>query len=100
MQSPGAPVMRPITSAANAADPSWAVSTYGSAPARMASSTGSTLPLGTPNPWLTPAARRVATISSALSMASRTPRAAVLLLEEVVERATDVVGAGAVGGGV
>src|SRR5712691_6162965 len=70
MHRPGVPVIRPITSAANAAEPSWAVSTYGSPPARMASSSGSTLPLGTPNPWRTPAARRVATISSALFMTS------------------------------
>src|SRR5712692_10998947 len=69
MHRPGVPVMRPITSAANAAEPSWAVRTYGSPPVRMASSSGSTLPLGTPNPWLTPAARRVATISSALFIA-------------------------------
>ena len=70
MQSPGAPVSRPMTSAANAAEPSWAVSTYGSPPARMASSSGSTLPLGMPKPWLTPAARSVATMSSALFMAT------------------------------
>src|SRR2546428_5095936 len=69
MQSPGAPVRRPMTSAANAAEPSWAVSTYGSRPTRMASSRGSTFPLGMPKPWLTPAARSVSTMSSALFMA-------------------------------
>src|SRR2546428_6246123 len=69
MQSPGAPVTRPMTSAANAAEPSWAVSTYGNRPTRMASSRGSTFPLGIPKPWLTPAARNVFTMSSALFMA-------------------------------
>src|SRR2546426_2769127 len=69
MQSPGAPVTRPMTSAANAAEPSWAVSTYGNRPIRMASSRGSTFPLGIPKPWLTPAARNVFTMSSALFMA-------------------------------
>src|SRR5262249_9419731 len=69
MQSPGTPVMRPMTSAANAAEPSCAVRTYGSPPTRIASSRGRTLPLGIPKPWLTPAARRVSTMSRALSMA-------------------------------
>src|SRR6266581_7969638 len=69
MQRPGAPVMRPMTSAANAAEPSCAVRTYGSRPSLMASSRGRTLPLGIPKPWLTPAARSVSTMSPALSMA-------------------------------
>src|SRR5262247_4560631 len=69
MQSPGTPVMRPMTSAANAAEPSCAVRTYGSPPTRIASSRGRTLPLGIPKPWLTPAARSVSTMSRALFMA-------------------------------
>src|SRR5712691_4148543 len=87
MQRPGAPVMRPITSAANAAEPSWAVSTYGSPPTRMASSSGNTLPLGTPNPWLTPAARRVATISSALFMASGRPEQSGFVAQDSLDLA-------------
>src|SRR5262245_15635669 len=69
MQRPGTPVMRPMTSAANAAEPSCAVRTYGSPPSRIASSSGRTLPLGIPKPWLTPAARSVSTMSRALSIA-------------------------------
>ena len=50
MARPGAPVIRPVTSAANPAEPSWAVSTNSTPPRRMASISGSTFPLGTPNP--------------------------------------------------
>src|SRR5947209_8881945 len=59
MQSPGAPVMRPVTSAAKPAEPSCAVSTTIS---------GSTLPLGMPKPRVTPFAFSVAMIRSALFM--------------------------------
>ena len=68
MQSPGAPVMRPVTSAAKPAEPSCAVSTKSKPPSRIASISGSTLPLGMPKPRLMPAAFRVATIRSALFM--------------------------------
>src|SRR6185312_10568149 len=68
MQRPGAPVMRPLTSAANPAEPSCAVSTNSTPPRRMASISGSTFPLGIPNPRRIPASRRVATIKSALFM--------------------------------
>ena len=50
MQSPGAPVMRPVTSAAKPAEPSCAVSTKSTPPLRIASISGSTLPLGMPKP--------------------------------------------------
>src|SRR5262249_22186107 len=79
----------------------------------MASRSGSTLPLGIPKPCVTPAARRVSTISSALFIGrpsyaarrarDRAPGRALtqpLLLEEVVERAADVVGTWPVGGRV
>src|SRR5262245_40438276 len=68
MQSPGALLMRPVTSAAKPAEPSWAVSTKSTPPFRIASISGSTLPLGMPKPRLMPAAFRVATIRSALFM--------------------------------
>ncbi len=68
MHSPGAPVRRPVTSAAKPAEPSWAVSTNSTPPLRIASISGSTLPLGMPKPWRMPAAFRVATIRSALFM--------------------------------
>src|SRR6266849_949010 len=45
MASPGAPVMRPVTSAAKPAEPSCAVSTNSTPPLRIASISGSTLPL-------------------------------------------------------
>src|SRR5688572_4912248 len=66
MQSPGAPVIRPVTSAAKPAEPSWAVSTNSTPPIRIASINGSTLPLGMPNPRSIPFALSVATIRSAL----------------------------------
>src|SRR5678815_2852706 len=66
MHNPGTPVMRAETSAANAAEPSWAVSTKSMPPTRIASISGSTLPLGTPKPRAIPAALSVATIRSAL----------------------------------
>ena len=66
MQSPGAPVSRPVTSAAKPAEPSCAVSTKSTPPLRIASISGSTLPLGMPKPRRMPAALRVATIRSAL----------------------------------
>ena len=66
MQRPGAPVMRPVTSAAKPAEPSCAVSTKSMPPLRIASISGSTLPLGMPKPRSMPAAFRVATIRSAL----------------------------------
>ena len=50
MASPGTPVRRPMTSAANAAEPSWAVRAKWIPPWRMASISGSTLPLGMPKP--------------------------------------------------
>ena len=50
MQSPGAPVMRPVTSAAKPAEPSCAVRTNSTPPLRIASISGSTLPLGMPKP--------------------------------------------------
>src|SRR4051812_1462602 len=68
MQSPGFPVMRPVTSAAKPAEPSCAVSTKSTPPFRIASISGSTLPLGMPKPRSMPAAFRVATIRSALFM--------------------------------
>src|SRR5260370_19097877 len=68
MQSPGAPVMRPVTSAAKPAEPSCAVSTNSTPPVRIASISGSTLPLGMPKPWVTPFAFSVAMIRSALFM--------------------------------
>src|SRR6516164_5738600 len=68
MQSPGAPVMRPVTSAANPAEPSCAVSTNSTPPVRIASISGSTLPLGMPKPRVTPFALSVAMIRSALFM--------------------------------
>ena len=70
MHRPGAPVMRPVTSAAKPAEPSCAVSTNSMPPARIASIRGSTLPLGMPKPRSMPAAFRVATIRSALFMSS------------------------------
>src|SRR6516162_10294841 len=75
-QKPAAPVMRAVTSAAKAADPSCAVSTKGSAPLRIASISGSTLPLGMPKPRVTPFLLSVATIRSALFMSAsaRRPR--------------------------
>ena len=69
MQSPGAPVMRPVTSAAKPAEPSCAVSTKSTPPWRIASISGSTLPLGMPKPRVMPADFNVATIRSALFMA-------------------------------
>src|SRR5262245_46771774 len=68
MQSPGAPVMRPVTSAAKPAEPSCAVSTNSTPPWRIASISGSTLPLGMPKPRVTPFALSVAMIRSALFM--------------------------------
>src|SRR6266581_1063011 len=68
MHRPGAPVRRPVTSAAKPAEPSWAVSTKSSPPRRIASMRGRTLPLGMPKPRWIPAAFRVATIRSALFM--------------------------------
>src|SRR6516164_284240 len=68
MQSPGAPVMRPVTSAAKPAEPSCAVSTNSTLPARIASISGSTLPLGMPKPRVTPFALSVAMMRSALFM--------------------------------
>ena len=68
MQSPGAPVMRPVTSAAKPAEPSCAVSTKSTPPWRIASISGSTLPLGMPKPRVMPADFNVATIRSALFM--------------------------------
>ena len=68
MQSPGTPVMRPVTSAAKPAEPSCAVSTKSTPPLRIASISGSTLPLGMPKPRVMPFALRVATIRSALFM--------------------------------
>ena len=65
---PGRPVIRPVTSAAKPAEPSCAVSTNSTSPFRIASISGSTLPLGIPNPRLIPAAFSVATIRSALFM--------------------------------
>src|SRR5215813_1174266 len=79
MQSPGAPVMRPVTSAAKPAEPSCAVSTNSTPPWRIASISGSTLPLGMPKPRVTPFALSVAMMRSALFMvnrARRRPRAA------------------------
>ncbi len=73
MQSPGVPVSRPLTSAAKPAEPSWAVSTKSIPPLRIASMSGSTLPLGMPKPREIPADLSVATIRSALFI-----RAAVL----------------------
>src|SRR5262245_50243167 len=70
MQSPGAPVMRPVTSAAKPAEPSCAVSTKSTPPVRIASISGSTLPLGMPKPRVTPFALSVAMIRSALFMAA------------------------------
>ena len=66
MARPGRPVMRPVTSAAKPAEPSWAVRTKSTPPLRIASISGSTLPLGMPKPRSMPAALRVATIRSAL----------------------------------
>src|SRR6516225_962232 len=68
MQSPGAPVMRPVTSAAKPAEPSCAVSTNSTPPWRIASISGSTLPLGMPKPRVTPFALSVAMMRSALFM--------------------------------
>ena len=68
MQSPGTPVMRPVTSAAKPAEPSWAVSTNSTPPWRIASISGSTLPLGIPKPRVMPLALSVPTIRSALFM--------------------------------
>src|SRR6516165_428477 len=68
MQSPGAPAMRPVTSAAKPAEPSCAVSTNSTPPVRIASISGSTLPLGMPKPRVTPFALSVAMIRSALFM--------------------------------
>src|SRR5215471_2948718 len=74
MQSPGAPVMRPATSAAKPAEPSCAVSTNSTPPWRIASISGSTLPLGMPKPRVTPFALSVAMIRSALFMVNRACR--------------------------
>jgi hypothetical protein len=71
MHKPGTPLMRALTSAAKPADPSCAVRMKSMPPARIASMSGSTLPLGTPNPRTIPAAFRVATIRSALFMRQR-----------------------------
>ena len=71
MQSPGALVMRPVTSAAKPAEPSCAVSTKSMPPLRIASISGSTLPLGMPKPRSIPAAFSVATIRSALFMGQK-----------------------------
>src|SRR5215472_12288389 len=68
MHSPGAPVMRPVTSAAKPAEPSCAVSTNSTPPVRIASISGSTLPLGMRKPRVTPFALSVAMIRSALFM--------------------------------
>src|SRR6516165_3130930 len=73
MQSPGAPVMRPVTSAAKPAEPSCAVSTNSTPPWRIASISGSTLPLGMPKPRVTPFALSVAMIRSALFMLAASP---------------------------
>src|SRR6266568_7744024 len=74
MQSPGAPVIRPVTSAAKPAEPSCAVSTNSTPPWRIASISGSTLPLGMPKPRVTPFALSVAMIRSALFMMNRACR--------------------------
>src|SRR3982074_1112596 len=68
MQSPGAPVMRPLTSAAKPGGHGCAVTPNSTAPLRIASISGSTLPLGMPKPRVMPFALRVATIRSALFM--------------------------------
>src|SRR5262249_51902069 len=68
MQNPGAPVIRPVTSAANPAEPSCAVRTNSTPPLRIASMSGSTLPLGMPKPRAMPFALSVAMIRSALFM--------------------------------
>src|SRR5947208_11384830 len=68
MQRPGAFVMRPVTSAAKPAEPSCAVRTNSMPPLRIASISGSTLPLGIPKPRSTPAALSSATMRSALFM--------------------------------
>ena len=73
MQSPGLPVMRPVTSAAKPAEPSCAVSTKSTPPLRIASISGSTLPLGMPKPRSMPAAFSVATMRSALFMGQNAP---------------------------
>src|SRR6266542_3479123 len=75
-QKPGAPVIRPVTSAAKPAEPSCAVSTNSIPPVRIASMSGSTLPLGMPNPRATPFALSVAMIRSALFMVDRECRIA------------------------
>src|SRR5262249_19795797 len=66
------PVIRPLTSAAKPAEPSCAVSTNSTPPLRIASISGSTLPLGMPKPREIPFALSVATIRSALFMAGET----------------------------
>src|SRR5215469_8877846 len=87
MQSPGFPVNRPVTSAANPAEPSCAVRIKSMPPRRIASINGSTLPLGMPKPVAMPAARNVATIKSALFMKRPWPGLAHESVgEEVVDR--------------
>jgi hypothetical protein len=55
MQKPGFPVILPMTSAANDADPSCAVRTNSIPPNLIDSIKGKTFPLGIPNPCVTPA---------------------------------------------
>src|SRR5262245_38597278 len=88
MQSPGAPVMRPETSAAKPAEPSWAVSTNSTPPLRIASISGSTLPLGMPKPRAIPFALSVATIRSALFMGWGIDRPGAVTLAANEELAT------------
>ena len=64
-QAAGRPVSCPYASAANAAPPSWRVATTRMPAAWSASSTGRKLSPGTVNAIRTPAARRVAAMSSA-----------------------------------
>src|SRR5262245_11433716 len=89
MQSPRAPVMRPVTSAAKPAEPSWAVSTNSTPPLRIASIGGSTLPLGMPKPRSIPLALSVATIRSALFMPRRSSTGPALLDEVVAVELVD-----------
>src|ERR1700691_4982986 len=66
MARPGLPVIRPVTSAANPAEPSCAINTKRMPAARIASINGSTLPLGMPNPSVIPAFASIPTMRSAL----------------------------------
>src|SRR5262245_22014601 len=88
MQSPGAPVMRPLTSAANPAEPSCAVSTNSTPPLRIASISGSTLPLGIPKPRAIPFAFSVTTIRSALFMGFGIGHQGKVTVAAIGERAT------------